>query len=1120
MFKKNKLSTAITLILATTMVVTLSGCMDGDTSTSTTSAEVDKNFTRVANPIGTVIGVVQDIQGNPVAGATVSIGGRSVVTGLGGTYQFTDIPVTDVVVNTSSAALLQSETNIVLAGTATTQQALLLTIVPPAGYLGASVTVTAPASVLDYGGDGICSDSNSAAATATTCAVNADTETFIDGFVAQAGTAVLPALNASITGILRDSTTGVHLANTTVSLKMTQTYDGAGTDTAVLANGAFNGVNVSYAVKNLTTTTDANGLFRFQNVPSKSSLEPKVAGYTVANVQFNNGLTANSISTDDWTSGVEVGAVMVTPIVAALDTIAPFVTRVDTVTNGNPGLFNDDVDLTTTGTGIVINFNEPLANSIDIATLQNSVEIMVWNDTGANAGDGILDRDESASATYVTPASITRAADSKSIKITMPTNLSEGQSIHVNLLNIDFTDLAGNPLGLNAAATMTYDSAIAAAPIGNGNFIRLAMSTFVEVNKTAPAVTLTQLKTDDSGVDIDAYQLSQNAVFADVQDGDAGLVIQQLNATNDNGIGAGEASARLNALHLAMGATATAVDGDQALVSFTPSTASAYLLTIANELGVVQTAPPITITDLAGNLVITPVTPFFPVNANPVNLVLNNVEAGWTVTVTPLDDLGYPGADNTLTLVDTVEPTTVLQTSYGVTPANNFLVTGETFGNGGELSNVGGVVGGTPYLNVTAQLLDNLSADGSATLFTANDDNSLAMELLANNTVNATTGVPFITSGYDSAAYTAMDAAASRTLGVAFSEDVTAVTDPTYGGIAALSNWSALNDVTQNDRGIAVNVDLMTTIVDNVFTLAADDGSIIDFTDDVTDSAGNVSIAAVNPKVVIRDAMPPFITSATYNGDSLTLTFNETVVPVNGDTFVFDDGTNATLSVFPANGNLAAVNYTVLGNTLTIDSNAWGDDLLLDPAAGGNAFPLPAYTAAPTIAHGLLTFEDINDVNGNDWSDIDGAGPIVGLPGSFGIPAIPFVLQSGVNTTMTATITNGLDAATTSTIIVTTTHRIDTTAVTGIKESTLITGAQLVAGGTGILVFNNGGAGPNANAISTVGSGAILSADGRTLTITLVDAGALAFDNGDQVVITLDSDWDATQTATATSTLP
>ena len=1115
MFKKSKLSSVINLILAGTMAMTLSACQDGDTVATTTSAEVGNNFVRVANPVGTVIGVVQDIQGNPIAGATVSIGGRSVVTAIGGTYQFKDIPVTDVVVNTSDS-FDGSDTNAVIDNAlGNTSQRLLVTIVPPSGYLGAVVSLTPTASVLDYGGDGSCADTG--ATTVTTTCTNLDTETFIDGFVAQAGTAVLPALNSTVTGILRDATTGVELANTDVTLEMTQTYGGTAADTVVLSNGAFDGVSVSYAVRNLTTTTDDNGLFTFENVPSKSSLEPKVAGYTVANVQTNNGLTgAISISTQDWTSAIEVGAVMVTPIVSALDTIRPFVTRVNTVTNGTPGLFNDDVDLTASGTGIVIHFNEPIAESIDIATLENSVEIMVWDDTGAAAGDGVLDLDETAAAAYVTPVSISKATDNKSITVIMPSNLTEGQSIHVNLLNIDFTDLSGNPLTTNGAATMTYDSALTGASNGNGSFTRLAMTTFVEINKTATAVTVAQNNLDVTGEAIDTVTLAKNDVFKDVQHGNA--IIQQLNATDDDGIGASEASARLTALYSAIGGPVTTVDGDQALITFTPSDASAYMLLIANEFGVNQPAglggP--TVTDLAGNLAgLAPGIAFTPVDANPVNLVLNDVEVDWTVQIIPLDDLFYPyPADPPLTLIDTVEPTTVLQTSYGVGINSNFLVTGDTFGEGGELANDGTVQGGTPILNVTVQLLDNLSADGTETVLLGNDDNSLNMELVANNTVDTLgTGLPFITAGYDAAAYTAMTnpLVSARTMGIAFSENITKVTDPAAVGTVTLSNWTAMNDVLSNDRNVAVNVDLMTADVDSVFTLAENDGLFIDFADDVSDGT-NASVAAVNPRVMIRDAMPPFIESGTYDGDSVTLVFNEVVVPADLDTFGFQNGTNAILSVFPDNLDITAVNYTLVGNTLTIDSDAWGDDLAL-----ATAFPLPTYVVNTIGVHGTFTYYDIEDQNENDWSDIDGPGISV-LPGSFGIPAIPFLLESAVDTNMTVVVTDQLDAAITSTIVVTSTHRIDTTLLTGTKEDTAITGAQLFAAGTGIAVFNDAGA---ANVIDPANSSATLSADGRTLTITLVDGNAVpvAFDIGDEVVITVTSDWDSTQSDTDNSVL-
>lgn len=1093
-FQKAKLATAIALVSSTTL---LTGCLvDGDRSnsvtTSSTAADPANNFERVANPVGTVVGLVQDIQGNPISGATVSIAGRTTTTTSAGTYQFTDIPVTDVVANASTSTASANESNAVLGNS----PALMVSIQPPAGYLGATVTVTAPASVIDYGADDNCTDSN--AGSTVTCAANANTHSFIDGFLAQAGTAVLPALNATVTGTLRDDDTGVALANTEITLEMIGTYlSGVSLEDVVLLANSQNGTQISYAVGNVVTTTDEEGRFTFTNVPSKSALLPRVAGYILESVQENevNISGDDAISTADWTSGIEVGEVAVSRIIPNADTEAPYVTRVDSVTDGIPGLFNDDIDVSAAGTGLVVHFSEPLADSVDAATLENSVEVLVWNDTGDSAGDAKYDSDEFDSGEYATIDSIALSADRTSMTIVLDDNVTEGQSLHVNMLKVDFTDIAGNRLVVSGA--VDYDFTVSTSD-NNVGFVRLEISTFVDINKGAPAVDAQQFAEDDSGVNLYQAVTDISSVFIDVNDSDD--EISNLNATDDNGVSSGEVNARLTALHTAIGGTATAIDSDQALIKFTPNEASGYIIQVRDELGNDVTAYG-NITDLSGNVFTTlnagtTGDPISLTDSNEVALVLNAVEAGWTVAIIPVDDLGYAfGTPNTTTLADLVPPTTVLQKSYLAVGTTDYLVTGETFGEGGELVNEGAATGGTPILNITAQLLDNLDGDGVEALSISDNDDTLTKELTANNTVNATTGSPYITTGYDDAAFAVLAGNAGRKIGVAFSENIAATaTTPSFDASnnATLSGWSVLNDVNKDSDDNDTSVDLMTFDVDDVFALASDNGEVIDFTDDVTDTAAtpNAAVAATNARVIVRDALPPFIVSGTYNGDTLILEFNEEIVPQDEDEFVFSDATSAELSVFPENGDLTAVNYTLqsvnggTNNQITIQKEAWGDDLAL-----ATAFALPAYSG--TNEHGLITFLDIEDTNENNWTD-----------NAYGITPIPFALLAGVDPVMSIDSITATGSGTgTATVTVTTSHRVAT-----------YTNPLSNADVTAILGFTDSGAATTAD--FTAASGTV-SADGRTLVMT-IPTSAGTYDAGDNFAASgLVSDWDATQTATS-----
>lgn len=1106
MFKLKKLPAAIKLGMAATMSVALSGCLvEGDSTVTTSAATPTNNFQHVTNPTGQIVGVVQDIQGNPIAGARVSVGGREVTTGVGGTYQFSEVPVTDVVVNTSDISSGNNATQSVLGNTS---QALVLTIVPPSGYLGATVTVTAPSTVIDYGGDKECSDSGSGT-TNTTCEVTAGTHTFIDGFVAQAGAAILPALNATVMGTLRDSSTGELLTNTDLSFRMTGTYNGtpaspSADDSVLDPSNAHNnsGVTVSYAIQNLTTSSDDNGEFILSGMPSKSELIPTISGYSVGSIDFNTGIAASTVSTNNWTSDINVGTIMFSPNIASADTINPFVTRVASVTNGSPGIFNDDIDLATSG--LIIDFSEALASSIDISTIENSIEILVWDDNGASAGDAVFDVDEASTGAYATIASIEMSEDRKSIRVMLDSNITEGQSLHVNLLGIDFTDLSGNPL--TTGTSVSYDTSISGSSSNNGNFVRLSISTFVEINKDATAVTLAQGDEDTSGTNIDADVVAANTVFKDVQDNDSADVIQQLNATDDDGVGVSQASSRLYALQQQIGGSdATAIDGDVASLSFTPSSAAGYIIAVADENGTNQTDYS-DITAISGNVnqangsnilngadgsIIT------LANSSDVTLNINDVEAGWTVTVYPVDGLGYFGSPNTVTLVDNVPPTTVLQTSYGVT-GTDYLVTGDNFGNGGELSNGNSDTGGTPILNVTAQLLDNLQADGEVSDETSEDDNNLIGELYRHNRIDTVnTNSPYITTAYDSEAFTEFTDSAntSRKLGVAFSEDIAVVsgTNPSHSGAATFSGWSAMNDVTQDDNGSLIDVDLMTATVDNIFTLANDgvSGSTLDFSGAVEDaSEGNIALSAVNPKVMIRDALPPFISSGSYDGDSITLVFNEDVAPQDGDVFNLV-GQNITLGTTGITPNYT---YTSGTRTLVINDDAWNNSLDLS-----TVFNLPAYTTAPaTEEHGLLGFYSIEDTNGNNWNN-----------NSAGITFPIFALVSNVDTTLSvnSSATSGnANNSTTMVISYESEHRIDMTNFGATANALALTAAQVDAivtvSGTGVL--NVGGT-----------TGATLSGpQGNILTVTLEFSTPVV--TTDTVSIaSFDSAWDNGQSFTA-----
>ncbi len=121
----------------------LAACSDGDRSTSTdagdpsttnvegstSTATTGPGFDRVSDPTGSVTGLVQDTNGNPIEGASVYLAGQMASTDAGGVYFFQSVP-----------AVLTTGMDDGLGGAPA--GVLLVSIVPPSSYLGATVTVT------------------------------------------------------------------------------------------------------------------------------------------------------------------------------------------------------------------------------------------------------------------------------------------------------------------------------------------------------------------------------------------------------------------------------------------------------------------------------------------------------------------------------------------------------------------------------------------------------------------------------------------------------------------------------------------------------------------------------------------------------------------------------------------------------------------------------------------------------------------------------------------------------------------------------------------------------------------------------------------------------------------
>lgn len=914
----NMKKSMISMAAASLLAVGFAGC--GDDSNAVTSGK-----SAHYRALGSVTGTVQDTNGNPIKDVSVYLAGQTVKTDAGGVYRFNSVPATQVFDVGVTANELGEQ--------------LSVTIAAPAGYIGATVTVR-PAAQID----------------SSTNATNG-VETFIDGFIASAGTAVLPQTNTTVTGILRDNTTGEPLANKVMNFEFTA----GGTNGATDQEQDQNGVETTYAVPNYTITTDANGAFSFASLPSDSEFTILVPTYTVSKV---NTINTDRFDTDGETN-VTLGNVTATAI-TALDGDAPFVYRVDGVmSNVARGLLNDDTRNT-----FVVHFSETLTAS--------ELEL---------AGNSILLYAGAANKEVSIPYTATIDATSKIITITTTTVLNDGDNVDILFLNADTVDTSMNPL--TTGASVAYDYSVS-------NYTKLQLEIFSEANTNAPAVTAeAQLGTDSSGLDDDALVQASNATFNDVLDETAGF--QQLNSADNDDSAAGiDSEERLNALAVELGANSVTVS--ETRITFTPQGAPSYFVTVLNNAGTEKSPTALTgvnygtstnvniVNDFGAIVGTTGVLEITVSDTLPVELYITDVAPTDTVVITPVDDLGYAGTDVVITLADNVAPTTILQKSYyagGATSGDNASGTVVKYGDGGELADANGALTiGTPYLAVNNSLLDNLDGAGENVTTGVNPDQTLVKELFESGVVNnevGGTGLIYLdgTGAYDAQAIAAfnVDAQLGRKMGVAFSEDIATLGTPTYSA-TGISGYAIQNDVITNVSGQTVNADLITMDVANVMTLAnVQNLETIDYAG-IADESNNTSTTA---SVVIKDEMAPMVLSASYTSANaaLVVTFNEAIALTDA---AVAPAVNSTLTVNGATAtysSAATTNQWVVSgagnNILTIPAAAFStpinNGLFWTAGAVSFAYPDDNYLLGDTtvIDHQNMDFSAISDTLGNSW---------------------------------------------------------------------------------------------------------------------------------------------------------
>ena len=967
-FKKTKIALAVVL----TMGLTACG-VDGDegsvsNTVSQSETEATQNVVADQKLTGTVTGAVFDTNGNPIVGAMVYLGTQQTTTSAGGIYVFNDVAVVNVVG-------VNSETNTV--NEDNLAASLPVTIVVD-GYLGGTVYVS-PQAQVNNTGDG----------SATTV------QTFVEGFTADAGTAVLPALTAKITGRLNDCAidtdgdgfhedpaVGVEVSFEVTDLSLSVTVD-APTVGSLL---------VLAVAEQFTATTDADGVFTAM-VPADVTGNVLLEGWHLkAQADTNPVLSGFETEYDSVSTNIGTFEVCAVDLSSSEGNAAPMFASIDGATGESNAIFNDDNGQDTDGASGVdkasfATLGEGVVNDF-VVRFTEALPNLTMDDTRLYLNGGVQ-----------SPASYTAelSATMDFITITFGEDLSAGDEVEIVIAQWLATDADGAAFEDNDSNSVHWDSApvsttrLTAYDSGNALYASARFVTFEKADPISEDASITldgQVIDATADTDGGSSKLGMySSAFADNQDGSA--VIKQLN-------GQLETEARLAALAYALDdtvAVAVTVTHNEAFVTYSNASGD-----VEADVGV-----GIELSGTSGDFAVT------------------GAVDGDVVEATATNAYGVELATSSVTLLDKIAPTTILQESYNITGAGApkvltgklVVVDGDdaiVLGNGGENtgvlaateaevgnplifvqprhlagSNAGvtGAVRGTEFDGLTEDMTSRLDT-GEVVVDGAPD---------AGDTMRVYDGRPI----YDAGAYANWSAVA-QDLGVAVSEDIAIVTDSTvtFGGTTAITAPKALLDVALNiDNQGLTDVDLVQISVADVVALANNDhNATLSFAGVIADTSDTANVADADSKavVVFKDAFPPMVESARWDGTELTVVFNEAIETITDDTHrlvlinpVDDSKENIVLlssaDADTANAFVQSLDKTIL--TITTDSIiswvgdadvATEDEWMYDDDAAGDT---------GEEQHAILNWDEIEDANGNSWDQFNGGDADSGLDGDY-----------------------------------------------------------------------------------------------------------------------------------------
>ena len=1006
------------MLIATAAVGLVAGCGGDDNvrSTSTTAGGTDS----VSQPVGNVVGNIQSTNGEPIEGATVSVGSRSATTGPGGDFEITDVPVTNTVGTVTNPGAVGN-------------QFVPVSVVPPEGgdvtYAGATATVNPQAQIFND--------------TPIVSAPSGATTTFVDGYTASVGTIRLPALTTRVTGTLLSSATGLGVPNTSVTLDFADiavdndANDGDGNLTPA------DGTEVSYSVPLVSTQTDADGNFEFLSVADDACFVFRASNFTMpvlvngqagiggcdvpadGNPIGARGVLISTVPETDMT--VNLSQINVTPLVNQ-DAIGPYVVNVSGVpvqntgatpgNAGNRGVLSNGID----GTGgITIRLSEPVA-----ASLTDSDLVVV---TGMAPNQTALPSD----LTVNSPTEIV---------VTTQNPIPPGTPFTIYIRAQSLIDGSGNP-PMNDPPTFTLGNPVPAnnptfdaapAPFNGNPQLAVFLNTFQPTNQTANAVMLDQVNAEETAGSPPGQALAPSSSFP----------FQTTSALLDT-VNDGNLNNASNLAGAAVTPTTPVGQPTQILFSgnqrqnmnepqlpnpnedlFTNIVDNALFAGLVNrtEGQVLRTTvtlpsnnPPVDVlvSVMRNNTVLD--TRVFPVqnqngsalNNGPVQpqpaapmtdprYVINpnglttfdlvvtgapgiRLQPGDVLMVTSRAGGGLLGATASLTIGDNAPPTTTPQLL--AQQINTTLQV--ALGTGGGVVQTGTGDRHLFVFPVSPQALDSVDNQPNYT------GDNLRGELASSN-INqgneldgergpalAGLGNPVISAEsvfHDATSTDAFANAPMRRLGISVTEPLAApplVGMPGYNGNAALSNFDSQNNVANEGNPLpAPNTNhLVIFDVDDIGLLEADGRDtgtprIVDLTDSIEDVNGVTADDAANARVLVRDFKPPVMTRGFYDGQQLVFRFDEAIRLQGNLTFLDCAGGAQTLSLTaaanaPSDQATLSMSNTQVTIPVTNGAVPAGIASCFDNGMSNLDYAENAYTAANLAGQTMLPAAAIDD---------------------------------------------------------------------------------------------------------------------------------------------------------------